>query len=68
MGPLKELLAQISAYARLQVAIVAKLEELEKRIYSLEEHRKLKDATIQNLSNDLHALKMTASLGVDSFV
>ena len=60
MGGFKELLAQISAYARLQVAVVAKLEELEARIVALEEHKKLKDSTIMNLSNDVHALKMVA--------
>lgn len=68
MGQLKEILAQIFAYARLQVAVVAKLEEFEQRLYALEEHKKMKDTTIQNLQNDVHSLKIVINTGSDLLV
>lgn len=68
MTNIKELLAQITNYARLQVAMVAKIEELENRVYALEESKKLKDTTIKNLQNDVHALKLNKLTGADKIV
>ena len=65
MSNIKELLAQISNYARLQVALVAKIEELENRVYSLEEHKKMRDESIKNLQNDVHSLKLNKVTGAD---
>lgn len=49
MEALKELLGQIKIFARFDVAVCDKLEDLEKRIYALEENRKLKDQAILSL-------------------
>lgn len=68
MTNLKELLSQITSYARLQVALVAKIEELENRVYSLEERGKLKDTTIKNLQNEVHALRLSKQTGADCVV
>lgn len=68
MTNIKELLAQITNYARLQVAMVAKIEELENRVYALEEHKKMKDVSIKNLQNDVHALKLNKITGADLIV
>ena len=65
MTNIKELLAQITNYARLHVAMVAKIEELENRVYALEEHKKMKDVSIKNLQNDVHALKLNKTTGAD---
>lgn len=68
MTNIKELLSQITNYARLQVALVAKVEELENRVYSLEEKGKLKDTTIKNLQNEVHALRLNKLTGADKIV
>lgn len=68
MTNLRELLSQIVNYARLQVALVAKVEELENRVYSLEEKGKLKDAAIKKLQNEVHTLRLNKVTGADKIV
>lgn len=58
MQKIKELLARIGLQYRLEVAFCEVIEEHDKRLYALEENRKLKDAEIARLSKDVAELKM----------
>lgn len=49
MEQIREIIGDIKTRMRLDIAICDKLEELQKRLYALEENRKMKDAAIQSL-------------------
>lgn len=49
MEQIKEIISELKLHLRLDVAMCDKLEEIERRLYALEENRKLKDAAIQSL-------------------
>lgn len=61
MKAIKEMLAKVKLYAQLDIAIVDKLEEIEKRVYCLEEDMKL--ARGSNRSNAQRISELTLSLG-----
>lgn len=57
MKNIRDLLARLGLLCRLETAIVNKLEENDRRLYALEENRKLKDPAILQLQKDLGALR-----------
>lgn len=59
MKNIKDLLSRLSMMCRLEAAIVAELESIDKRLYALEENRKLKDAAITEIRKDLGEVKLT---------
>lgn len=59
MKNIKDLLSRLSMMCRLEAAIVAELESIDKRLYALEENRKLKDAAIVEIRKDLGEVKLT---------
>lgn len=61
MKAIREMLAQIKLYAQLDMAIVDKLDEIEKRLYVLEEDMKL--ARGANRSNAQHISELTLAFG-----
>ena len=61
MKAIKEMLAKVKLYAQLDMAIVDKLEEIEKRVYCLEEDMKL--ARGSNRSNAQRISELTLALG-----
>ena len=58
MDFIKECLAQLKLRLRLDVAIASELEEQEARIHALEEHNKLKDASIKMLHERIGQLEV----------
>lgn len=61
MQAIREMLAQVKLYAQLDMAIVDKLEEIEKRLYALEEDMKL--ARGANRSNAQRISELTLAFG-----
>lgn len=61
MKAIKEMLSKVKLYAQLDMAIVDKLEEIEKRVYCLEEDMKL--ARGSNRSNAQRISELTLALG-----
>ena len=61
MQAIRELLGQITAYAKLEMALVDKIEDLEKRVYALEQDMKL--ARASNRSNATRISELTAAFG-----
>ena len=61
MKAILEMLAKVKLYAQLDMAIVDKLEEIEKRVYSLEEDMKL--ARGSNRANAQRISELTLALG-----
>lgn len=61
MKAIREMLAQIKLYAQLDMAIVDKLGEIEKRVYVLEEDMKL--ARGANRSNAQRISELTLAFG-----
>ena len=61
MKAIREMLAKVKLYAQLDIAIVDKLEEIEKRVYCLEEDMKL--ARGSNRSNAQRISELTLALG-----
>ena len=59
METIKELISQVTLFVRTLHAMASELEEQSKRIKTLEENRKLKDAEIARLRQELAMLKMT---------
>lgn len=51
MSKLRELLGKLGLAFQLDLAMVEKIEELEQRVYALEENRKMKDQTIKSLEH-----------------
>lgn len=58
MKNIKDLLSRLGLLCRLEAAIVAELEDINKRLYALEENRKLKDAAILTLREEVSNLKL----------
>lgn len=61
MKAIREMLSQIKLYAQLDMAIVDKLDEIEKRVYSLEEDMKL--ARGANRANAQRISELTLAFG-----
>lgn len=61
MKAIRQMLAQIKLYAQLDMAIVDKLDEIEKRVYVLEEDMKL--ARGSNRSNAQRISELTLAFG-----
>ena len=61
MKAIREMLAQIKLYAQLDMAIVDILDEIEKRVYALEEDMKL--ARGANRSNAQRISELTLAFG-----
>lgn len=58
MDNIKDLLSRLGLLCRLEYAIVKELEDLSSRIKALEENRKLKDAAILKMQQELGELKL----------
>ena len=61
MKAIREMLAQIKLYAQLDMAIVDKLDEIERRVYALEQDMKL--ARGSNRSNAQRISELTLAFG-----
>lgn len=57
MKNILDLLSRLGLLCRLETAIVNELEALNARVYALEENRKLKDAAILQLQQDVATLR-----------
>lgn len=57
---IKELLEEVTLFVRTLHAMALELEKVDKRLYSLEENRKAKDATIVQLQQEIATLKILA--------
>lgn len=55
---IKELIQQVTLFVRTLHAIVQELEEQNRKIYALEENRKVKDAAISALQKEVATLKL----------
>lgn len=51
MNKLRELVSKLGLAFQLDLAMVESIEDLQKRVYALEENRKLKDQTIKSLEH-----------------
>lgn len=60
MKNIRDILQWFTQMCRLHTAIVEELEELNKRVYALEENAKLRDASITCLKKDVSDLKLQA--------
>lgn len=58
MKQIKDLLSRVMLFCRLECSIVAQLEEMETRIYALEQNRKMKDEEIKRLKKELQDLSL----------
>lgn len=58
MEYIKQLIGEIMTFCKLEKAMVDMLEEHQRRLYALEENRKLKDAAILDLQQEVKRLKM----------
>ena len=58
MDNIKDLLSRLGLMCRLEYAIVKELEDQAARIKALEENRKLKDATILKLQQEIGEMKL----------
>lgn len=66
METIKELLEEVTLFVRTLHAMALELEKVDKRLYSLEENRKAKDATILQLQQEIATLKILARKKVES--
>ena len=57
---IKELIQQVTLFVRTLHAITQELEEQNRKIYALEENRKIKDAAISALQKEVATLKLLA--------
>lgn len=57
MAKIRDLLARLGLLCRLEGAIIDELEALNRRVYVLEENRKLKDASLLDLKKEVQDLK-----------
>ena len=57
---IKELIQQVTLFVRTLHAIAQELEEQNRKIYALEENRKIKDAAISVLQKEVVTLKLLA--------
>lgn len=57
---IKELIQQVTLFVRTLHAITQELEEQNRKIYALEENRKIKDAAISELRKEVATLKLLA--------
>lgn len=57
---IKELIQQVTLFVRTLHAIAQELEEQNRKIYALEENRKIKDAAISALQKEVATLKLLA--------
>ena len=57
---IKELISQVTLFVRTLHAITQELEEQNRKIYALEENRKIKDAAIAALQKEVATLKLLA--------
>ena len=55
---IKELISQVTLFVRTLNAMAMELEDQHKRLYALEENRKVKDATITALQKEIATLKL----------
>ena len=51
MSKLRELIGKLGLAFQLDLAMVESIEDLQKRVYALEENRKMKDQTIKSLEH-----------------
>lgn len=58
MEHIKDLLSRIMTHCRLEVAIVKYVEELERRVYALEEKQKLDNAAIGRNTEDIGKIRV----------
>lgn len=58
METIKDLLSRLTLLCRLETAIYKELEEINCRLYNLEENRKVKDKAIENLQKDVGNIKL----------
>lgn len=58
MEYIKQLIGEIMTFCKLEKAMVDMLEEHQRRIYALEENRKLKDAAILSLEREVKELRL----------
>lgn len=58
MEVIRELLGKIKLFARFEIAVADKLDDHEKRLYKLEENKKLKDAAILQMQKELGELRL----------
>lgn len=65
METIKELLEEVTLFVRTLHAISLELEEQNRRLYALEENRKIKDAEISRLQQEIATLKILARKRVD---
>lgn len=66
MDTLKELLEEVTLFVRTLHAISLELEDQNRRLYALEENRKVKDAEISRLQQEIATLKILARKRVES--
>lgn len=57
---IKELISQVTLFVRTLNAMAQELEDQDRRIKALEENRKMKDATISKLQQEIATLKLLA--------
>lgn len=57
MPNIRDLLSRLGLLCRLETAIVDELERLGCRVYALEENRKLKDAAILDMKQEIQKLR-----------
>lgn len=55
---IKELIGEVTLFVRTLHAMAMELEDQHKRLYALEENRKVKDATIASLQKEVATLKL----------
>lgn len=65
METIKELLEEVTLFVRTLHAISMELEEQHRRLYALEENRKIKDAEISRLQQEIATLKILARKRVE---
>lgn len=65
MAKMRELIEKLGLSFQLDLAMVETIEELEKRIYALEENRKLKDQTIKSLEHRYAEMQMLYKTAVN---
>ena len=66
METIKELIQQVTLFVRTLNAISQELEEQNRKIYALEENRKVKDAAITALQKEVATLKLLARRKVET--
>lgn len=57
MEAIKQLIGQVMTFCRLEKAMCDKLEDHDRRLYALEENRRLKDQSILDMKQEIQQLK-----------